>query len=113
MNHIWLTVRRFALTARHLLQGQDQCRIIKSRLQELVPGLHTFLDVDDLKDIAEIRLAVHSSFSMLVFMSRGYFRSRGCSAHPNATHTLSRIAALLLPYCCRSTVCQLPAALPL
>ena len=60
--------------------GQDQCRILKSRLQELIPGIQPFLDVDNLKDITEIPGAVRASCSCLIFMSRGYFLSRGCMA---------------------------------
>ena len=31
---------------RSFLQGQDQMRIIKQRLMEMIPGLSIFLDVD-------------------------------------------------------------------
>ena len=108
ISHVWTTVRHRGAkpqsrvergvplshpnTTPHVLQGQDQCRIIKSRLHELVPGLHTFLDVDDLKDIAGIRAAVHASCAMLVFMSRGYFLSRGCSAHADAIRSVNEAA---------------------
>ena len=32
--------------------GQDQMRIIKQRLLEMIPELSVFLDVDDLEDIS-------------------------------------------------------------
>ena len=31
---------------RHNISGQDQMRVVKQRLLELIPELHVFLDVD-------------------------------------------------------------------
>ena len=42
LSHVWGT-------------GQDQMRIVKTRLLEMVPGLSVFLDVDDLEDISNLQ----------------------------------------------------------
>lgn len=59
--------------------GQDQSRIIKQRLMELLPGVACFLDVDDLQRKrgkgAEL---VHASKFFLLFCSRGFFESEPC-----------------------------------
>ena len=59
--------------------GQDQSRIIKQRLMELLPGVACFLDVDDLQRKrgkgAEL---VHASKAFLLFCSRGFFESEPC-----------------------------------
>ena len=34
--------------------GQDQMRIVKQRLLEMMPALAVFLDVDDLEDIDDL-----------------------------------------------------------
>ena len=58
--------------------GQDQMRIIKQRLIEMMPDVRVFLDVDDLKDISELEHYVDSSKAVLVFCTKGYFRSKNC-----------------------------------
>lgn len=57
--------------------GQDQMRVVKQRLIEMLPDLHVFLDVDDL---AEGRGAeyVDRSSTVLIFLSDGYFESANC-----------------------------------
>ena len=42
LSHVWGT-------------GQDQMRIVKQRLLEIIPGLSVFLDVDDLEDISNLQ----------------------------------------------------------
>ena len=48
LSHVWGT-------------GQDQMRIVKQRLLEMIPDLSVFLDVDDLEDISNLQgyIAVH------------------------------------------------------
>ena len=64
LSHVWGT-------------GQDQMRIIKQRLLEMIPELRVFLDVDDMK---EGRGAEYLDRSQLVviFVSDGYFTSPNC-----------------------------------
>jgi len=65
LSHVWAT-------------GQDQMRIIKQRLQEMIPELRVFLDVDDLEDISNLEGYIERSAAVLVFCSRGYFKSKNC-----------------------------------
>lgn len=57
--------------------GQDQMRIVKQRLLEMIPNLRVFLDVDDLKD-GKGGEYVDISEVVLVFVSEGYFKSQNC-----------------------------------
>ena len=56
--------------------GQDQMRVIKARMRELVPELQIFLDVDDLEDIANLQGYIERTQVVLVFCSKGYFQSK-------------------------------------
>ena len=58
--------------------GQDQMRIIKQRLLEMMPDLSIFLDVDDLEDISDLEGYVDRSAMILIFCSKGYFQSKNC-----------------------------------
>ena len=58
--------------------GQDQSRALKQLLQEVLPGIHCFLDVDDLHDISRLEEYIEASQTVVVFVSRGYFQSRNC-----------------------------------
>jgi len=59
LSHVWGT-------------GQDQMRVVKQRLREMVPELRVFLDVDDLKEIGDLEMHVERSHTVLVFCSLGY-----------------------------------------
>ena len=64
LSHVWST-------------GQDQMRIVKQRLLEMVPEIRVFLDVDDLKEgrgSEDVEVSQH----VLIFISRGYFSSPNC-----------------------------------
>jgi len=65
LSHVWGT-------------GQDQMRIIKQRLLEMIPDLSVFLDVDDLEEIGNLESYIERSSSVLVYCSRGYFASKNC-----------------------------------
>ena len=65
ISHVWST-------------GQDQVRVIKERLKQLVPGVRVFLDVDDLHDITRLEEYVESSGYVVIFLSAGYLQSRNC-----------------------------------
>jgi membrane protease YdiL (CAAX protease family) len=65
LSHVWGT-------------GQDQMRVIKQRLREMLPGVSVFLDVDDLEEIGDLEGYVDRSSAILVFCSPGYFSSRNC-----------------------------------
>ena len=73
--------------------GQDQMRIIKERLNMLLPGTRVFLDVDEdgsaissgshlhsprKLNLADLESIVATSAAVLVFCSRGYFQSKNC-----------------------------------
>ena len=58
--------------------GQDQARVIKERLNQLVAGVNVFLDVDDLDDISRLEDYVAASEVILIFLSGGYVTSKNC-----------------------------------
>ena len=65
LSHVWGT-------------GQDQMRVIKQRLLEIMPDLAVFLDVDDLKDISDLDGYIDRTQTMLILCTDGYFKSRNC-----------------------------------
>jgi len=65
LSHVWGT-------------AQDQVSVIKRMLQQLVPGVRVFLDVDDLQDIGDLEGYINRSQCVLLFFSRAYFNSRNC-----------------------------------
>ena len=65
LSHVWGT-------------GQDQMRIVKQRLLEMLPDARVFLDVDDLEEIGDLEGYIEGSGSVLVFCSEGYCASRNC-----------------------------------
>lgn len=65
LSHVWST-------------GQDQMRIVKQRLVEMVPDLKVFLDVDDLQEIGDLEGYIDRSQHVLIFATSGYFQSRNC-----------------------------------
>ena len=65
LSHIWSS-------------GQDQVALIKKLMQQLVPGVRVFLDVDDLEDIGKLEEYIEESSSVLIFLSQGYFSSSNC-----------------------------------
>ena len=65
LSHIWGT-------------GQDQCAAIKAQLCLMLVGVSVFLDVDDLKDIGALEEYIESSALIMVFVSKGYFKSHNC-----------------------------------
>ena len=58
--------------------AQDQARVIKERLNQLVAGVNVFLDVDDLDDISRLEDYVAASQVILIFLSGGYVTSKNC-----------------------------------
>ena len=71
--------QRYHLFVSHTwAQGQDQMRIIKQRLKEMVPTCVTFLDVDDLDQGAGGEYVDKSSV-ILIFCATRYFESRACA----------------------------------
>jgi len=65
LSHVWKT-------------GQDQVRMIKQLLKEVLPGIRVFLDVDDLTDLSLLEQEISASAKVLVFISQGYFESKNC-----------------------------------
>ena len=64
LSHVWGT-------------GQDQMRIVKQRLLEMLPDAIPFLDVDDLRKGKGAEYVDASSLT-LIFISEGYFSSENC-----------------------------------
>ena len=63
LSHVWRT-------------GQDQARVIKQLLKEILPGVRVFLDVDDLSDVSRLEEEISASQHVLTFVSQGYFESK-------------------------------------
>ena len=57
--------------------GQDRMRVIKDRLDVLLPSLIVFLDVDDLEEGGGADDLICAS-TVLVYLTSGYFASRNC-----------------------------------
>ena len=72
LSHVWGT-------------GQDQMRIIKQRLKEMMPDIAVFLDVDDLEEIGDLEGYIDRTVTVLVYCSDGYFRSKNCLREVVAT----------------------------
>ena len=58
--------------------GQDQMRVVKQRLREMLPEARVFLDVDNLEEIGDLERYIDDSAAILVFCSAGYCESRNC-----------------------------------
>jgi hypothetical protein len=70
---------RFHLFLSHVWSsGQDQVLAIKKELLLLVPSLKIWLDVENLQDISKLEDNITSIDKMLLFMSKGYFKSWNC-----------------------------------
>ena len=65
LSHVWGT-------------GQDQMRIVKQRLREMIPEMNVFLDVDDLVQIGNLEGYIECSSTVLIYCSAGYFESKNC-----------------------------------
>ena len=65
LSHVWST-------------AQDQMRIVRTRLLEMMPELSVFLDVEDLEDISDLEGYIERSSVILVMCTKGYFQSRNC-----------------------------------
>ena len=65
LSHIWST-------------GQDQCATIKRQLSTLLSGVSIFLDVDDLQEIDALEEYIDRSQVIMLFVSKGYFKSANC-----------------------------------
>ena len=74
--------------------AQDQCAAIKRQLHLLLPGSQIFLDTDDMEDLNALEDYVHQSAVMLVFVSKGYFKSPNSLRELNAA--LEKDTALTL-----------------
>ena len=65
--------------------GQDQCATIKRQLTLLIPGVSIFLDVDDLEDIGALEEYVDATAVIMIFVSKGYFKSGNCLREARCT----------------------------
>ena len=64
LSHVWAS-------------AQDQQRVIRQRLLEMLPGVAVFLDVEDLKEGRGAE-SIDLSATVLVYCSEGYFASVNC-----------------------------------
>ena len=64
-SHVWAT-------------GQDQVASLKQKLVEALPGVRMFRDVDDLADVADLEAHIDESVNFVLFVSRGFFKSKNC-----------------------------------
>lgn len=63
----------------HVWDNQDIAATIKRRLQLLLPGIHVFLDVDNLNSLDDLPGEISRSAVLLVLLgSTRYFESRAC-----------------------------------
>ena len=58
--------------------AQDQCATIKAMLEVMAPGCKIFLDVDNLKSIADLERNVEGSDVVLIFLTTRYLQSYNC-----------------------------------
>jgi len=58
--------------------GQDQCATIKRQLSLLLPDVSIFLDIDDLESIDKLEEYIEGSQVIMIFVSKGYFKSNNC-----------------------------------
>ena len=56
--------------------GQEQAATIKQQLKLLLPGIHIFLDVDDLRDGLEVEACIQRTQCILILLR--------CTARPRA-----------------------------
>jgi carbonic anhydrase len=49
-----------------------------------VPGVSIFLDVDDLKSIDQLEAYVDGTAVVMIFVSKGYFKSTNCARPPRS-----------------------------
>jgi hypothetical protein len=93
-----LEPRRYHLFLSHVWgSGQDQMRVVKQRLLEMLPDAQVFLDVDDLQEGRGAEY-VDRCEATLVFCSDGYFFSPNCMRELMRALQLGKpIIALLEP----------------
>jgi hypothetical protein len=65
-------------------------RVIRQRLQEMVPGMRVFLDVEDLEDISNLQDYILRSECVVVYCSEGYFKSKNCMIELRAAVMLGK-----------------------
>jgi len=83
LSHVWGT-------------GQDQMRIVKQRLLEMVTNLAVFLDVDDLEEIGDLGCDIDASQVVAIFCSDGYAQSKNCMIELRAAVAKSKPLIALL-----------------
>ena len=82
LSHIWGT-------------GQDQCAVLKRQLCLLLTGVSVFLDVDDLEDIGALEEYIEKSAVIMIFISKGYFKSVNCLREVRCTVTKNKPISLM------------------
>ena len=82
LSHIWGT-------------GQDQCATIKRQLSLLLTGVSVFLDVDDLEDIGALEEYIEKTAVIMIFVSKGYFKSKNCLREVKGTLKMKKPLSLV------------------
>ena len=69
--------------------------MIKRQLCLLLLGVSVFLDVDDLQDIGELENYIHASSVIMIFVSKGFFKSKNCLRETCSTVAKAKPIALM------------------
>lgn len=75
--------------------GQDQVHTIRASLRRMLPQAEVFLDIESLEDIGKIEEYVEQSSVILMFLSRGYFKSTNCLREVRASVELGKVLCLV------------------
>jgi len=75
--------------------GQDQCATIKRQLSLLLPDVSIFLDIDDLESIDKLEEYIEQSQVIMIFVSKGYFKSNNCLREVHCTVAKKKPLALV------------------
>jgi len=65
ISHVWKT-------------GQDKTHRIVRMIQQYLPGINIWLDIDSIADISNLEESVAEAAQFVLFYSKGYFESKNC-----------------------------------
>jgi hypothetical protein len=76
--------------------GQDATHTIARKLQLLLPSMQIWLDVDHLKVISTLDQEVATAAVLVIFASKGYFKSKNCRTELYAALNLKKPIVVIL-----------------
>merc|ERR1719491_1479316 len=76
-SHIWST-------------GKDKTHTAVRKMQLFLPGVRIWLDVDELTNVDQLEESVNSCVVMIIFYTKGYFRSKNCRREVYAAVTADK-----------------------